>query len=107
MDAATHELQSILLLSGVVFFAFYAMAYPFLKAAGVRPAAHLAKGVTALLGLLWRLAFVAIATMVDALITASLSLYHAASVVRAGQVADDWAGFLQRLNDRVLSVVVR
>jgi hypothetical protein len=91
----------------VVFLAFYLILRPILNRAGFRLSDVLASGAAAAVGTVWRLGLVVIATIIDAIITTLLALYHAATVARGSQVADDWAGFLQRLNDRVLRVVTR
>jgi len=60
-----------------------------------------------LLGTLWRLAFMAVTTMVDLVITLAVMAYHMATVHRTDMLADDVAAFLQRLTNRLERVFTR
>lgn len=54
-----------------------------------------------------RLSFIVIATLLDVIITAGLMAYHALVARRPNWVGDDIAGFLHRLNDRLLRLAIR
>lgn len=71
----------------------------------------LGKGIGAViiwvLGVVWRLLVLVVATIFDFLITIGLIIYHFATLHRADTLGDDIAGFLTRVNDRLFSIFSR
>lgn len=92
------EFATAVVLLAIVVYAFARMLH-MEKALGTAVARILSAG--------FRFGLVMLATLVDAIITVFLMVYHAITVRRADWLADDLAAFLQRLNDRMLRLAIR